>query len=253
MKNPNFITAAMSKFILGVYIAYLPALGICVSAANGVSYVPTWIDYLALIIVAAFLIVSLLIAADNLGLFFNGKLRVAIADTSMHGVNVTSSSIKKVSRQLINCHRRVIPIRLSQVGALGRNLKATNAKAKGRTSSHMACGIKKSSFSSGDDSDGGGSDEDGGYKVTAIKPINTQSDLAELVGKSKKTIQNIASSSPNLLPPAVYLPISRAPLYLGQDIISWFLNHRTIPAQNPKITGRPRIAIQLSLTKKGGA
>ncbi|MHB1750989.1 MAG: hypothetical protein ACYCR3_12850 [Acidithiobacillus sp.] len=250
MKNPNIITRAMSKFIVSCYIAYIPALAVCIAATNGI-YVPLWIHCLAVIAVATFLLSSLLVTVDEVGLFFGGKLRVATADTGIQTITATSGCVKKIRQRIINTHRRIIPVQLSQAGAIGPSLKAANTRAKGRTSSHSNGGAKKPT-SSGDDSDGGGN-EDCGYTVTAIKPINTQSDLADLVGKSKKTIQNIASNSPNLLPPAVYLPTSRAPLYLGQDIITWFLNHRAIPAQKPKRIGRPRIAVQLGLTKKGGA
>ena len=249
MKNPNIITAAMSKFIVSSYIAYIPALAVCIAVTDGI-YVPLWIHCLALIAVAAFLLSSLLVTVDEVGLFFGGKLRVAAADSGIQTITATSGCVKKIRQRVVKMHRRIIPVQISQVGAISPSLKAANTRAKGRTSSHSNRGAKKPT-SSGDDSDDGGSDEDSGYKVTAIKLINTQSDLADLVGKSKKTIQNIASNSPNLLPPAVYLPTSRAPLYLGQDIITWFLNHRAIPAQKPKRIGRPRIAVQLGLTKKG--
>ena len=80
-----------------------------------------------------------------------------------------------------------------------------------------------------------------------------QNDLADILSVSKKTLQNLFSSKPHLLPRAISVPGSRGPRWTIQAVQDW-LDSRpayTTPVQTPtrRKVGRPRIALAV----KGGA
>lgn len=76
-----------------------------------------------------------------------------------------------------------------------------------------------------------------------------QEKLADILGISKKTIQNIFSRTPDLLPPAIKIPGTRGPRWTAKSVEKWLDQQPvyvapTIPvvadAQKRK-AGRPRI------------
>lgn len=76
-----------------------------------------------------------------------------------------------------------------------------------------------------------------------------QASLATLLCVSKKTIQNLYSRTPWLLPPAIQIPCARGPRWTPQAVQAWLENrplHSAQPAlktaANRKV-GRPRIAL----------
>ena len=84
--------------------------------------------------------------------------------------------------------------------------------------------------------------------------LYTETTLAPVLGISKKTLQNLYSKSPWLLPPAIRIPGARGPRWTPQAVQEWLSDR---PRHTPKIApvaprrkaGRPRIA----LVKQGGA
>lgn len=72
--------------------------------------------------------------------------------------------------------------------------------------------------------------------------------LADQLCVSKKTIQNIYSRTPHLLPQAVEIPGARGPRWTQQAIQEWLNSrpkhtHKPVPSAAPKRkAGRPRIA-----------
>ena len=83
-----------------------------------------------------------------------------------------------------------------------------------------------------------------------------QQALADLLCISKKTLQNIYSSTPWLLPPSIQIPGARGPRWTPAAVAEW-LEQRPqhtsapIPAAPKRRAGRPRIA--LAGKGKGGA
>ena len=81
-----------------------------------------------------------------------------------------------------------------------------------------------------------------------------QPGLADLLGIAKSTLQNIYSSTPWLLPPAIHIPGARGPRWTPQAVQAWLADrpaHVAKPAPQPaqKKVGRPRIALAV----QGGA
>ena len=81
-----------------------------------------------------------------------------------------------------------------------------------------------------------------------------QAALADLLKISKKTLQNLYSSSPHTLPAAIQIPGARGPRWTPTAVQEWLNNrppHTTKPIPQPikKTVGRPRIAFVV----KGGA
>jgi predicted DNA-binding transcriptional regulator AlpA len=81
-----------------------------------------------------------------------------------------------------------------------------------------------------------------------------EQDLADFLGISKKSVQNIYSATPWLLPPAIQIPGARGPRWTPQAVQDWLQNRpqhtpKPIPVAPKRKAGRPRIA----LAGKGGA
>ncbi len=109
-----------------------------------------------------------------------------------------------------------------------------------------AGGDKKASSGDSDGSDG-----------EPPRPLHllNQADLADLLQISKKTLQNIHSSTPHLLPKAVSIPGARGPRWTPKSVQDWLdarPAYTTTPVQAPthRKVGRPRIALA---AVKGGA
>lgn len=82
--------------------------------------------------------------------------------------------------------------------------------------------------------------------------------LANLLCVSKKTIQNIYSRTPHLLPKAISIPGARGPRWTSQAIEEWLATRpqhtsKSVPVAPKRSAGRPRIAIALAVAGKGGA
>jgi predicted DNA-binding transcriptional regulator AlpA len=73
-----------------------------------------------------------------------------------------------------------------------------------------------------------------------------QESLALLLGVSKKTVQNLYSRTPHLLPSAIDIPGARGPRWTAQAILAW-LDGRPVhtstppPIKKARKVGRPRI------------
>lgn len=83
----------------------------------------------------------------------------------------------------------------------------------------------------------------------------TQADLADLLSISTKTLQNVYSRTPHLLPLAVVVPGARGPRWTTDAVQAWLDSrpaHTSKPAPAPlqRKVGRPRIALA---AVKGGA
>lgn len=79
--------------------------------------------------------------------------------------------------------------------------------------------------------------------------LHDQASLAELLCISKKTVQNLYSRTPHLLPPAIDIPGARGPRWTAPSIIAWLEGrpaHTSMPApvMAKRSVGRPRIAAQ---------
>ncbi len=91
---------------------------------------------------------------------------------------------------------------------------------------------------------------DGNPDPEPARPIQLldQSSLADLLGISKKTLQNLYSSTPHLLPQAISVPGARGPRWTAASVQSWLQSrsqHIAKPAPRPakRKAGRPRIAL----------
>lgn len=91
--------------------------------------------------------------------------------------------------------------------------------------------------------------ETDGFSRHGEVPIHLydQASLAKLLGISKKTVQNLYSRTPHLLPPAIDIPGARGPRWTAPSIIAW-LEGRPVHTSTPapvmvkRSVGRPRIA-----------
>ncbi|MHB9043088.1 hypothetical protein [Acidithiobacillus sp.] len=133
--------------------------------------------------------------------------------------------------------------------AAGQRTKTTAASSRTRTRR-----TTRSSAKSGDSND----DAEPEPERPLLSPnLYNEATLADLLAISKKSVQNIYSKSPWLLPSAISIPGARGPRWTQAAIEEW-LNSR--PRHAPKPTpvvapkrkvGRPRIA--LAVAGKGGA
>lgn len=108
--------------------------------------------------------------------------------------------------------------------------------------------------SSGASGDGNPDDPDPERPIPAAHQLYDQAALADLLILSKKSVQNIYSATPHLLPPAIKIPGARGPRWTSQAIDEWLATRpqhtpKPIPQLTRKKVGRPRIA----LVKQGGA
>ena len=109
----------------------------------------------------------------------------------------------------------------------------------------------RSSASSGDSN----GDSDDSNPERCLQTYD-QAQFASLLCISKKTIQNLYSKSPHLLPQAIRIPGARGPRWTQQAIHEWLNNRpehspKPVPGVRKRKVGRPRIATALG--GKGGA
>jgi hypothetical protein len=109
----------------------------------------------------------------------------------------------------------------------------------------------RSSAASGD---GNSSDDSEPERRQPSLPLYDQASLAALLRISKKSVQNIYSSTPHLLPAAIQIPGARGPRWTAQAVQTWLSERprhtsKPAPVAPKKKAGRPRIALAV----KGGA
>ena len=78
--------------------------------------------------------------------------------------------------------------------------------------------------------------------------LHDQASLADLLKISKKSVQNIYSKTPWLLPPAISIPGARGPRWTPEAVQEWLQNrpqhtHKPFPSAPKRKAGRPRIAL----------
>ena len=102
----------------------------------------------------------------------------------------------------------------------------------------------------------GNSDGSDGEPPRPCQPLQllNQTDLAALLQISKKTLQNIHSVTPHLLPRAISIPGARGPRWTQTAVQAWLDSRPAYtttlaPAPTHRKVGRPRIALAV----KGGA
>lgn len=103
----------------------------------------------------------------------------------------------------------------------------------------------RSSAASGDGNGNGDSDPDPDPE-RHFRLLN-QDSLADILSVSKKTLQNLFSSKPHLLPKAIQIPCARGPRWTQTAVQAWLDSrpaYTTTPVQTPtrRKVGRPRIA-----------
>ena len=103
----------------------------------------------------------------------------------------------------------------------------------------------RSSSASGDSNDA-----DGDGEPPRPQQLLDQVALAALFVTSKKSVQNIYSKSPWLLPPAITIPGARGPRWTPAAVQEWLQNRpqhtpKPIPVAPKKKVGRPRIALAI--------
>ena len=116
-----------------------------------------------------------------------------------------------------------------------------------------ASGVRSSAASGDGNSDD--SAEPDPERRTQSLTLFDQASLADLLCISRKTLQNIYSKTPWLLPPAIQIPGARGPRWTLESVQAW-LNERPLHAAKPapkaaakNKVGRPRIALAVA----GGA
>ncbi|MBU2766137.1 hypothetical protein HAP94_08000 [Acidithiobacillus ferrivorans] len=111
-----------------------------------------------------------------------------------------------------------------------------------------AAGVRSSAASG----DGNSDDSDPEHARPLLQnylQLYNESSLATLLCVSKKTIQNLYSKTPWLLPPAISIPGARGPRWTVQCVQAWLNDRPTHTAKAaPKATtsrkvGRPRLAL----------
>ena len=144
--------------------------------------------------------------------------------------------------QKILHHHRVQEIQSCAKRAAAQKAKAAaagqKAAASSRRSRRQCCDSTPTPKREGD----GDGDPDPDRR--AVPLVLDQEGLANLLLLSKKTVQNIASVAPHKLPRATYLPCSKAPRYLRDDVLAWLYSYRQAVEPPPRKVGRPRIATQ---------
>ena len=132
-----------------------------------------------------------------------------------------------------------------------RNMRKSNAAPTQHRSaprhSHKREGIRSSAAS------GDGNSDDG--EPPRPQQLLDQHALANILGISKKPLQNLFSSKPHLLPSAIAVPGARGPRWTSGSVQAWLDSrpaYTTKPAPAPlqRKVGRPRIALAAG---KGGA
>ncbi|MEB8536399.1 hypothetical protein [Acidithiobacillus ferriphilus] len=100
----------------------------------------------------------------------------------------------------------------------------------------------RSSAASGD-----GNESDGSDPERRLQTYD-QAAFASLLCISKKTLQNIYSKTPHLLPPAIQIPGARGPRWTQEAVQEWLQNRpqhppKPAPVAPKRSVGRPRIAL----------
>ena len=157
-------------------------------------------------------------------------------------------ALKKLAHKY---NKYAIPAALAQTGACGRDLSKMKSNNNTRTGAASVSSRQKSG------SREAGSDGDG----EPLRPLNLQlldqKALAQCWCSNIKTIQNLCSKSPHLLPPSIKVPGTRGPRWTASSIEEWITNleREAISAHTAqqinsthRRPGRPRIALT-----KGGA
>ena len=121
--------------------------------------------------------------------------------------------------------------------------KRVVSSARRRTTNQRGAATR-SSVESGD----GPSDPEPPRPQFSLSYLYTEQTLADLLCVSKKTLQNLYSKTPWLLPPAIKIPGARGPRWTQAAIDEWLSErprHTPKPAPQPttkRKVGRPRIA-----------
>ena len=146
------------------------------------------------------------------------------------------------SKIWLNRQKKIILMPTPAVAAVHMAPRTPRARRNGEGS--------RSSAASGD----GNSEPDPERRAQPSLCLYDQAALAALLKISKKSVQNIFSKTPWLLPPAIQIPGARGPRWTPQAVQAWLADrpaHVAKPAPQPaqKKVGRPRIALAV----QGGA
>jgi len=175
------------------------------------------------------------------------KIKVAAIDDRYHDDALEAFHNDALSRDQLDYLRRKATQRANGINkeVCKLNLETVH-KPSASQSKQGKCKSKvcaRSSAASGDSND-------------AYEPprLADEAALASQLCVSKKTIQNIYSRTPHLLPPAIAIPGARGPRWTQAAIDGWLATcpqhtPKPIPQPTRKKVGRPRIA----LVKQGGA
>lgn len=178
------------------------------------------------------------------------KITQKNADDLMAKINLVRHAPKIIYNRINNIHHKSFPQAIAQIGAVGRDI-AGRQRQQGRQSSPRR---QKPASSSGSSDDGGGGDGE----PPRTRLLLDQLALAESLCLSKKSVQNIYSSTPWLLPSAIKIPGARGPRWTIESVQAWLDG---CPRHTPKATpapsikkrkvGRPRLAHALGLVAGG--
>lgn len=107
----------------------------------------------------------------------------------------------------------------------------------------QAAGVRSSAASG----DGNGNNDDG-EPPRSHQHLLDQADLADILSISKKTLQNLFSSTPHTLPRAIRIPGARGPRWTPEAVKAWLdarpaYTATPAPATPKNKVGRPRIAL----------
>ena len=101
----------------------------------------------------------------------------------------------------------------------------------------------RSSAKSGDSNSADPDPEPERRAQSSLCKLYDQAALADLLVTSKKSVQNIYSSTPWLLPPALSVPGARGPRWTAQAVHAWLESRPAHTSKQPaRKVGRPRIA-----------
>ncbi len=151
--------------------------------------------------------------------------------------------------------RRVSAQISNEILAISRNVVAVVHMAPRAPRARRHTEGSRSSAASGD----GNSDPDPDPE-RRLQPLQLldQAVLADLLHISKKTLQNLYSNTPHLLPQAISIPGARGPRWTIQAVQTWLdsrpAHHntaKTAPKAAKRKVGRPRIALATTAAMRG--
>ncbi len=116
-------------------------------------------------------------------------------------------------------HKKIFPVGISQIGAIGTNLAA--GRASGRQGARRGATGEKKQNKNNDS----GTDGDGGEPPLHEQLVDLTF-LSYFLGLKKQTIKNRLAAHPDSLPPPIYLPLTRGPRWFYQDVIRWVSQFR---------------------------